>query len=393
MEQVSRHVKRAECIPGMKLKPGNIRYFFFFVAILLALPIPMRSFSGGLIWTSPYILLNSVLAVKSLVILNLLGIISLVIIFFRNRWICRYMCPLGVVCDWASKAGGDQNTIRLNLNKYLVIFSVLLAIFGTPVLMFLDPFNIFHMSLEVTRTGIHLAGFLKASLLLGIILLNLILPNIWCRSICPLGGLQLLMYDLKNWIWKPAISKKPKVNKRRLIIAGISGMVAGIILSRIPYLLNTKNYRPPGALPEPDLNLICVRCGNCSSVCPTNIIRQSEDTRKIISLLTPVVDFSESYCLPECILCGVVCPSGAITKFTREEKKRQFMASVLIDVDHCWLQQQKDCDLCRFHCFYNAIEIRKSDGNPIALPVLDKVKCVGCAACKIVCPAEAIRMV
>ena len=376
----------------MRFKPADIRYFFFLIAIFLALPIPMHSFSGGLLWTSPYILLNSVLAVKGLAILNLLGIISLVIIFFRNRWICRYMCPLGVVCDWVSKAGRDKKTIRLNLNKYLVIFSVVVAIFGTPVLMFLDPFNIFHMSLEVSRTGNLLAGFLKASLLFGIILLNLIFPNIWCRSICPLGGLQLLMYDLKKWFWKPAIDKKPKAIERRLLIAGISGIVAGIALSRIPYLSNIKNYRPPGALQEPDLNLICIRCGNCSSACPTNIIRQSEDTRKIISLLTPVVDFSESYCLPECTFCGEVCPSGAITKFTREEKKRLFMASVLIDVDHCWLQQQKDCDLCRFHCAYNAIEIRISDGNPVALPVLDKAKCVGCAACKIVCPAEVIRM-
>ena len=376
----------------MKLKPRNIRYFFFFVAILLALPIPIHSFSGGLIWTSPYMLLNSVLAVKSLVILNLLGIISLVLIFLRNRWICRYMCPLGVVCDWISKAGRDHITIRLNLNKYLFIFSLTLAIFGAPILMWLDPFNIFHMSLEVTRTGFHLAAFLKASLLFGIILLNLIFPNIWCRSICPLGGMQLLMFELKNKIGKPVISKKPNANERRLITAGISGIVLGFVLSRILYISNIKNYRPPGALPEPDFNLVCIRCGNCSSVCPTNIIRQSEDTRKIISLLTPVVDFSESYCLPECTLCGDACPSGAISKFTREEKKGLFMAKVRIDVDHCWLQQQKDCDLCRFHCFYNAIEIRKTDRNSIALPVLDEDKCVGCAACKIVCPAEAIRM-
>ena len=207
-----------------------------------------------------------------------------------------------------------------------------------------------------------------------------------------MGGMQLLMFELKNKIGKPVIGKKPKANERRLITAGISGIVLGFVLSRIPYISNIKNYRPPGVLSEPDLNLVCIRCGNCSSVCPTNIIRQSEDTRKIISLLTPVVDFSESYCLPGCILCGNVCPSGAISKFTREEKKRLFMAKVRLDVDHCWLQQQKDCDLCRFHCFYNAIEIRKTERNSIALPVLDEDKCVGCAACKIVCPAEAIHM-
>jgi formate hydrogenlyase subunit 6/NADH:ubiquinone oxidoreductase subunit I len=108
--------------------------------------------------------------------------------------------------------------------------------------------------------------------------------------------------------------------------------------------------------------------------------------------LTPVIDFSESYCLPECTLCGDVCPSGAIARFTKKEKKDLFIASIEIDVEKCWLQDQRDCDLCRFHCAYDAIEIKKSNSSLIALPMLAEDKCVGCAACKIVCPAEAIMM-
>ena len=377
----------------MILKPGNIRYLFFVLAILLAMPLPFPLFSGGLLWISPFMSLNSVLAVKNVVILNVIGSLTLVIVFFRNRWICRYTCPLGVVCDWSSNVRSDKGRIKLNLNKYLAIGSLGLAIFGAPVLILLDPFNIFHMSLEGFRTGLNFSAILKALLLVGILLLNIAFPNIWCRSICPLGGLQLLAFEFKNRIRIPALRRKPKAHGRRLFIASITGIVAGITLSRHPSLSTVKNYRPPGALPEPDINLVCARCGNCSSVCPTNIIRQSEDTRKIISLLTPIVDFSESYCLPDCTLCGDVCPSGAITRFKKEEKKGLFMASVHIDVDQCWLQHQRDCNLCRFHCSYEAIEITKTDGNLIALQVLNDSKCVGCAACKIVCPANAIRMV
>jgi Fe-S-cluster-containing hydrogenase component 2 len=111
------------------------------------------------------------------------------------------------------------------------------------------------------------------------------------------------------------------------------------------------------------------------------------------SLLTPEIDFSESYCLPECTLCGDVCPSGAITKFSKESKKDLFMASVQIELDRCWLQDQRDCDLCRFHCAYHAIEIKRTEESIIALPVLDDSKCVGCAACKIVCPPQAINII
>jgi MinD superfamily P-loop ATPase len=68
------------------------------------------------------------------------------------------------------------------------------------------------------------------------------------------------------------------------------------------------------------------------------------------------------------------------------------MASVAIDVGKCWLQDQRDCDLCRFHCAFIAIEIKKTVNSSIALPVLNESLCVGCAACKIVCPAEAIAI-
>jgi len=376
----------------MILKARNIRYLFFILAIILAMPIPFPLLSGGLLWISPYMFLNSVLAVKSIVILNLFGFIALVIIFFKNRWICRYACPLGVVCDWASKVRKNKETIKSDFCKYFAIISIILAIFGVPLFIVFDPFNLFHMSLVGFRSGFQFSGFLKASFILVIIVINIIFPNIWCRSICPLGGLQLLAFDVRKLFKKSTLLRKPSANERRLFIGTLGGLGAGFVIPRFLNFVYGKTIRPPASLQEPDINFICARCGNCSNVCPTNIIKQSDDISNIGSLLTPVIDFSESYCLPDCTLCGDVCPSGAITRFKKEEKKDLFMASVIIDIDMCWLQDQRDCDLCRFHCTYDAIEIKKSTRSHIALPILDESKCVGCAACKIVCPAEAIKM-
>jgi ferredoxin len=377
----------------MSLKAKYFRYLFFVLAILFALPLPLSKFTGLTLWISPYMLLISLFTLKSLVLFNLFGFLALILMFFRKRWICRYVCPLGVVCDWSSKVQKNKDVIKLDWNKYLAITSIFLAILMAPVLVILDPFNIFHMSFEGIRTGFHIPAYLKMIPLGVIIVLNILLPNIWCRSLCPLGGMQLLAFDIGKTIRKSLIIKKASFASRRTFIAGLTGILAGISLPSFSIFSPGKCIRPPGALQNPDMNLVCARCGNCSGACPTQIIRPSNDTQMIGSLLTPVIDFSESYCLPECTLCGDVCPSGAITKFSKESKKDLFMASVQIELDRCWLQDQRDCDLCRFHCAYHAIEIKRTEESIIALPVLDDSKCVGCAACKIVCPPQAINII
>jgi ferredoxin len=377
----------------MSLKAKYLRYLFFVLAILFALPLPLSKFTGLSLWISPYMFLISLFTLKSLVLFNLLGFLAMVFMFFKKRWICRYVCPLGVVCDWASKFQKNKDVMKLKLNKYLAIISIVLAIFMAPVLVVLDPFNIFHMAFEGTRTGFQFLAYLKMIPLGLIIVLNILLPNSWCRSLCPLGGMQLLAFDLGKVFRMSRAIKKPIIGNRRAFIAGITGILAGVSLPGLSIFSPGKRIRPPGALQDPDMNLVCARCGNCSGACPTRIIRPSGDTLEIGSLLTPVIDFSESYCLPECTLCGDVCPSGAIATFSKTAKKDLYMASVHIDLDRCWLQDQRDCDLCKFHCAYHAIEIRRTEESIIALPVLDDSKCVGCAACKIVCPPQAIIII
>ena len=377
----------------MNFKAKHFRYIFFVLSILFALPLSLSMFAGLSLWVSPYMLLISLFVLKTVVVFNFLGFLASIFMFFRKRWICRFVCPLGVVCDWASRIQKNKDTVKLNLNKYLAITSMVLAIFMTPVLVVLDPFNIFHMSFEGIRTGFQFPAYLKMIPLASIIVLNILFPDIWCRSLCPLGGMQLLAFDLGKTLQGSRETKKTASIGRRSFIAGLTGLVAGIYLPKLSIFSPGKDIRPPGALQDPDMNLVCARCGNCSTACPTNIITLSGEKDKIGNLLTPVIDFSESYCLPECTLCGQVCPSGAITKFHKGAKKDLFMASVRIDVDRCWLQEQRDCDLCRFHCAYDAIEIRRTKESTIAIPALDAVKCVGCAACKIVCPPQAIAII
>jgi ferredoxin-type protein NapF len=380
----------------MQIRSKHIRWGFFALAIVLALPLPMKSLTGLFLWVSPFMFLLSFLSQKSLVWLNALGVMVLAVTFFRKRWVCRYICPAGAVCDLASEIGRNRlrrKPLRLSLNKYLALFSMILALFGIPIFFFTDPFNIIHMSLEVFRTGTGIHSLMKASGIIFIILLSLVLPHSWCSGICPLGGVQLLVYDLKHSIPKSFSPIKVKPESRRLFMAGIAAVVAGAVMPRQLFAGQKKFIRPPFSLSDPEFNIVCARCGNCSAACPTRIISPSSDIRSIESFLTPSVDFTESYCLPDCKRCGDVCPSGAIERFSMEEKKDHIMARSVINVDDCLLQQLKECDLCRYHCKYDAIEIARTGHDQIKLPRVIENKCTGCGACKIICPVQVIDIV
>ena len=310
--------KRTKCLSRMKLGPGNIRNTFFIVAAVTAFPLPVTILTGILLWPSPFMFLNSVFALKSVVLLNLLGLLGLILVGFKNKWICRYACPLGVVCDLASKARPQQYGYRniRSLNKYLAVFSLTIALTGLPILIIFDPFNLFHLSFEFVRTGLHTAALVKLSFLLAIVAINILLPNIWCSRLCPLGGLQQLIIDIKRYFRKPIDGIFGVFSSnRRMFLAGFSGVVSGFLIPGVLKGSNAALIRPPASLNDPDFNLVCARCGDCSSACPTKIIQQSIDIGNPEMLLTPVVNMSESYCLPECTSCGDVCPSGAISKF------------------------------------------------------------------------------
>jgi ferredoxin-type protein NapF len=380
----------------MKVRAGHIRYGFFALALLTAIPGPIFFLTGILLWFSPFVLLNSVLAIKSVVLLNLLGVAGLVFIVHKDKGICRYVCPLGVVCDAASKVrpqkGGYKN-IR-HFNKYLALIALTLAILGIPILIVTDPFNLFQLSLELARTGFHTASLIKLLVLVVIILVNIWLPNVWCSRICPLGGLQQIITDIKRFFRRPKTSFEGYLNvNRRLFLSGLVGLISGLLFQKFIKGPKAAIIRPPASLKEKDFNFTCARCGNCSSACPTKIIHPNIDFTQPERLLTPEISMSDSYCLPECTSCGDVCPSGSISKFSVGEKSKLLMASVRIDVDNCILQQNKECDLCKYHCAYQAIDIRRGGMDQLALPKLEKSRCVGCGACKIVCPVQVIEII
>ncbi len=376
----------------MKWTAVHIRWIVFGLAVLLSLPFLPAPLAGLYLWGSPYLMLNALFSGKSLVWLNLLGLSFLVVIIFRKRWICKYACPAGVVCDLASGMGRKHfRAWRFPLNKLLAILALVLALFNLPLMMVIDPFNLFYMGFEGTRTGFGLPGLIKLSGLVFLMLFSLLFPNVWCARVCPLGGLQLLLSDLKSALSRRG-SMKFNTEGRRMFLAGSAGILGGILLPGWWPNRRTNPIRPPCALPEDGLTTSCTRCGSCTATCPTGIIHPMVDFRQPERLLTPEVDFSNAYCLPECNACGTVCPSGAIRKFSLEEKKDHIMGIARIDVDRCFLSEGRECNQCRLNCAYGAIEMMPDAPYSPDLPQIIETRCVGCGACQVVCPPGVIRI-
>jgi len=372
----------------------KIRYFFLFLTILFALPLGWGSFSGISVWLSPFITLNSVLALKSFVILNIIGIAVLVACWFERNFFCRYLCPVG--CLLVNIQSPSRLSRRFSLRNipslgiWLALISLTGALAGFPLLIFLDPVSIFNLFFSSFLQTSVIAVLASASALLFILVLQYFLPGLWCFRVCPLGGVQMLVTDIKSFFYRHFSRKQSTDLGRRLFIGSAAGAVAAIALPRVVKYHETNVIRPPAALESVKLYSVCTRCGSCIKACPTRIL--TEDIRITPGFLTPKVIFADGYCLETCNRCSVVCPSGAITLFRVEAKSQIHMGLAEINTKDCLLVSQKECDRCKAVCPYDAVEIVVSAVNSSVLPEISGEKCVGCGACMIVCPVSCISI-
>jgi ferredoxin-type protein NapF len=330
--------------------------------------------------------------------LALLGLAVLLLVVGRERWFCRHLCPTGALCDEVearSRPGRRWDKVPW-VNKGLALLGLGAAAVGAPVLAFLDPVALFYGGGKLLHLGLTVAALVSLLALVAVVASNVRWPHLWCARVCPLGGFQLLAWDARQAVGRltsragnQAPAPAPSLGRRLLLVAG-AGVGVGLVVPRVAARGRSMAVRPPGALSAGRFETTCCRCGNCARACPTRIIRSSTDLREPLGLLAPRLDFASAYCLPSCDACGDVCPTGALTPFSADEKKRLFIGIAEVRLDDCLVVRGRECDRCVASCDYDAIVIGGGTFEPE--PEVDGARCVGCGACAAVCPPTVITI-
>ncbi|MGP1436755.1 MAG: 4Fe-4S binding protein [Phocaeicola sp.] len=151
---------------------------------------------------------------------------------------------------------------------------------------------------------------------------------------------------------------------------------------------------PPGSKSIDNMYQHCTACQLCVAECPNEVLRPSTD---LMHLMQPVMSYERGYCRPECNRCSQVCPAGAITPITVEDKTAVQIGHAVWNKDLCIVNTDDvECGNCARHCPSGAITmVPKNPDDPKShqIPTVNEERCIGCGACENLCPSRPISAI
>lgn len=316
-----------------------------------------------------------------------LGLVVGLAVLVRPRWFCRWVCPLGVCADGASRLGRQLGRPRMRstrLGQWIVWLTVGGACLGVPLLLWLDPLALLASAFRVADSPSAWMGLVPAA---AVLLLSTLWPQSWCGHICPLGAFQDLLSRLVRRRSVRSDRDDGLLLARRAVLGAGVGAASGAAL-RLTGGSVARPLRPPGAVDESRFVGVCVRCGNCARACPTRIVKADLGGHGLRGLLTPILGFQDGYCREDCTACTRVCPSGALGRLTVEEKAKVPLGIPKVDMSVCLLGDERECSECKRWCPHGAIRYVFSEAEYTLVPQVDLGKCTGCGACEMACPVR-----
>jgi polyferredoxin len=232
-----------------------------------------------------------------------------------------------------------------------------------------------------------------------------------CETACPEDVIKFRFLPNR----KSAVTV-PDVQRRTALAAAGAGALflpAARVADSLDVNYHSKVIRPPGAVEERAFLERCIRCAECMKVCPNNALHPAFFEAGIEGLWTPILIARIGYCEHSCVLCGQVCPTGAIQKISENEKLGIGVPPVKIgtafyDQGRClpW-SMQTPCIVCEEFCptspkaiWVEEVDVQVRDrtskhGEGLGMtqvrlqrPHVDPNLCIGCGACEKVCPVQ-----
>ena len=160
--------------------------FFSAAAALLWPAMPWKDAPELVARASSFTVLVSLVALKAFSAEMLIGCVFAAIALWKRRLFCRYVCPVGLLVELATRAGLQKTAWWRRcppLGQYAALLTVIGGVIGYPVLAWADPLAIFSSAFSIRAAG-SLPEAIWAGLLLGIlILLSLLCGSIWCAHL------------------------------------------------------------------------------------------------------------------------------------------------------------------------------------------------------------------
>lgn len=392
----------------------------FFLAATTAAFLGVRELSfAACIQLLPAILAHAWIALAAVAALTLLF----------GRFFCRAMCPLGILQSVVNRIFHPRTAVRRVCTRlpetvaqravrWTVLSAAALCIaFGCGAWAgMIDPYAIYGrvLSLMPPVDGEASAPvqwqFAAASVaIFAAILVAAAVGKgrLWCNWICPAGTIFNLAV---RFAWKkdsvvkgcgncrrcfPKAEKKPEaaegasdgVTRRDAIrtMAAVAasekltdGGLADVTTPGLP--ARERTVLPPGAGSRESFFRKCISCQLCVKNCPMHCLVPSAT---LAHFGQPEMDFRFGHCHIDCTRCSEVCPSGAIARLSKDEKRTAHIGRAVWRKDACLRTTEGvECTACERKCPVGAIHVVKG------VPVVDAEACLGCGACEHVCPAR-----
>jgi len=371
-----------------------VRCGFLVAATLLVAPIlPWRT-SPYVLASSPFVTLCSLVATRSIRPMMLAAVPVLVVCVLARRWFCRYACPTGWLLEHVDRVRSHRRAGLVRWPRFGLWIALLTlggACAGYPLLLWTDPLAVFGNVVGLPWRDSWAAGVLVAAVALFIVALTAAWPRAWGRKVCPLGATQDLLARIRLRRRRAGqadagfVFDRRRGIPRRSVLAVAVGAVGANVAFRRSDADRAKPLRPPGAMSEARFIGLCARCGNCVRACPERLLSPDVGRHGIVSLMTPLVEFRETYCLKECVACMEACPTGALVRFSSDRKVQASIGKPVINRERCLLNAT-ECRRCIAACPYEALRTQWDADAYEAVLAVDPTRCPGCGACEVVCP-------
>jgi polyferredoxin len=142
---------------------------------------------------------------------SILGLGFFLIALARKRWLCRNICPVGLLLDGVAGIGLRKKSwwVRFPpIGRYIALLTIAGSVAAYPLFLWMDPLAFFNSAFSVyTATNLRSGVFSLMGLTI-LLLIALTSGDLWCARICPLGGTQELLASIKSFFKGPPAKQK-----------------------------------------------------------------------------------------------------------------------------------------------------------------------------------------